>query len=128
MMSREEFVEYVISTGSCPAVNQSNEILTKQDMIDIENYASNHNDDKLREFIWRKFDVVKSLENKISEAMNKISNERAEQIDAFVVAILKVRQENENLDMNYIALEHSNDFVKGKHVSRVKVVYLKGAK
>ena len=67
------------------------------------------------------------IQEKMTEAIDKISNERAEQVDSFITAILKVRQEvdNEVLDMNYIALQHDNDLVDGKYLPSVKVVYMK---
>ena len=64
----------------------------------------------------------------IKDAMDKILKVRADQVDAFVTAILKVRQDidNEVVDMNHIALQYGTEINSdGKHTSSVKVVYMK---
>ena len=63
----------------------------------------------------------------LKEAIDKIATERAEMIDTFVAAILKVREANgENIDMNYVALEHGQRMDdKGAFTSTLKVVYTK---
>ena len=63
----------------------------------------------------------------IQDAMDKIITERAEQVDAFVTAILKVRQDiGEEIDMNYIALEYGTRKNKNYNIlSTIQVVYVK---